>query len=148
MKDSHDRYANIEVNYLLQRMEDYRGLAILATNRKTALDRAFLRRLRFVVDFPFPDTNDRKRIWQKAFPSIAPTDNLDFDALSRMAIPGGNIRTISLNAAFQAAQIGTAIGMREIMNAAKREYEKIGKLASEAEFGSYENDSKRKKKRR
>jgi SpoVK/Ycf46/Vps4 family AAA+-type ATPase len=79
VKDSHDRYANIEVNYLLQRMEDYCGLAILATNRKSALDRAFLRRLRFLVDFPFPDAASRRRIWDKVFPPQAEVDGLDHD---------------------------------------------------------------------
>src|SRR5437762_9723933 len=91
VKDSHDRYANIEVNYLLQRMEDYRGLAILCTNRRSALDRAFLRRLRFLVDFPFPDWVQRRLIWQKVFPPHAPMAELDLEALSRLDISGGNI---------------------------------------------------------
>ncbi len=106
VKDSHDRYANIEVNYLLQRMEDYRGLAILATNRKSALDRAFLRRLRFLLDFPFPDAADRRRIWRKVFPPETPLAGIDYDALARLEIPGGNIRNIALNAAFLAADRG------------------------------------------
>src|SRR5574341_744027 len=92
VKDSHDRYANIEINYLLQRMEDYRGLAILCTNRRSALDRAFLRRLRFLVEFPFPDWQQRRLIWQKVFPPEAPVAGLDLDALSRLEISGGNIR--------------------------------------------------------
>ena len=89
VKDSHDRYANIEVNYLLQRMEDYRGLAILCTNRRAALDRAFLRRLRFLVEFPFPDGENRCRIWQKVFPPQAPLASLDLEALSRLEISRG-----------------------------------------------------------
>ncbi|MGB7537781.1 MAG: ATP-binding protein [Anaerolineales bacterium] len=136
VKDSHDRYANIEVNYLLQRMEDYRGLAILATNRKSALDGAFLRRLRFLVDFPFPDAADRKRIWRKAFPSKAAVSGLDYDALAKMDITGGNIRNIALNAAFLAADEGAPIGMGHVMHAARREYAKTEKLVTEAEFGS------------
>ncbi len=137
VKDSHDRYANIEVNYLLQRMEDYRGLAILATNRKSVLDEAFMRRLRFMVDFPFPDAGSRQRIWQKVFPPQAEVDGLDYDFLARLEIPGGNIRNIALNAAFLAASGGVSIGMAHVMHAARREYAKIDKLVTEAEFGPY-----------
>jgi hypothetical protein len=139
VKDSHDRYANIEVNYLLQRMEDYRGLAILATNRKSALDGAFLRRLRFLVDFPFPGAADRKLIWQKVFPSTAEVGLLDYDRLSKMEITGGNIRNIALNAAFLAADAGAPIGMDHVMHAARREYAKTEKLVTEAEFGEHFN---------
>lgn len=137
VKDSHDRYANIEINYLLQRMEDYRGLAILATNRKSDLDRAFLRRLRFLVDFPFPDLTQRKRIWQQVFPPQAPLATLDYDGLARLEITGGNIRNIALNAAFLAATTQTAIGMPHLLQAARREYAKIDKLVSPVEFGDY-----------
>jgi SpoVK/Ycf46/Vps4 family AAA+-type ATPase len=137
VKDSHDRYANIEVSYLLQRMEDYRGLAILATNKKNALDQAFLRRLRFLVDFPFPDMESRRRIWQRVFPSRASMEDLDFSALSRLEIAGGNIRNAALNAAFLAAGKGSAIEMRHVMHAVRREYAKIEKMATEAEFGKY-----------
>lgn len=137
VKDSHDRYANIEVNYLLQRMEEYRGLAILATNRKSALDQAFLRRLRFLVDLPFPDAESRLKIWQRAFPHEAQVDNLDYNLLSRMEVSGGNIRNISLNAAFLAMGEGKAIGMDHIMLAARREYAKIDRLMTETEFGKY-----------
>lgn len=137
VKDSHDRYANIEVNYLLQRMEDFRGLAILATNRKSALDRAFLRRLRFLVDFPFPGPESRRQIWQKVFPSEAEVEDLDCDALARMEVSGGNIRNIALNAAFLAAGEGRAIGMDHVMHAARREYAKIDKMVNESEFGAY-----------
>jgi hypothetical protein len=137
VKDSHDRYANMEVNYLLQRMEDYRGLAILATNMKSLIDEAFLRRLRFIVDFPFPDAHQRYRIWQTVFPLQAPVDALDFAALARLEIPGGNIRNIVLNAAFQAAGEGTPISMDHVMHAARREYKKIDKLMLASEFGPY-----------
>jgi SpoVK/Ycf46/Vps4 family AAA+-type ATPase len=137
VKDSHDRYANIEVNYLLQRMEDYRGLAILATNRKSTLDEAFMRRLRFLVDFPFPDSASRQSIWQKVFPPQAEVEGLDHDRLARLEIPGGNIRNIALNAAFLAADEGKPIGMDHVMRAARREYAKIDKLVTAAEFGPY-----------
>jgi SpoVK/Ycf46/Vps4 family AAA+-type ATPase len=139
VKDSHDRYANIEVNYLLQRMEDYRGLAILATNRKAALDRAFLRRLRFLIDFPSPDAGDRKRIWQKVFPPAAAVEALDFNALARLDVPGGNIKSLALNAAFLAAAEGRPIGMPHVMRAARREYAKIDKLITPADFGHYDD---------
>ena len=125
VKDSHDRYANIEVAYLLQRMEEYRGLAILATNMKSHLDQAFLRRLRVVINFPFPDSLLRRRIWEISIPSAAPVDGIDFDLLARLDIPGGNIRNIAVNAAFIAANRGTAITMKEMGEAARAEFEKI-----------------------
>jgi hypothetical protein len=136
VRDSHDRYANIEVNYLLQRMEDYRGIAILCTNRRSSLDRAFLRRLRFLLEFPFPDAQDRRRLWQKIFPPAAPLGALDFDALARLEVPGGNIRTIALNAAFLAASHGQVIETAHVLHAARREYSKIDKLITAAEFGA------------
>jgi ATP-dependent 26S proteasome regulatory subunit len=135
VRDSHDRYANIEVNYLLQRMEDYRGLAILCTNRRSALDRAFLRRLRFLVELPFPDCDNRRMIWTKVFPAQAPLAPLDLEALSRLEITGGNIRNIALNAAFLAAGEESNIEMQHVLHAARREYAKIDKLLTEAEFG-------------
>ena len=95
VKDSHDRYANIEVSYLLQRMETYRGLAILTTNLKSALDSAFLRRLRFVVQFPFPDAAGRAEIWRRIFPPTLPTDGLDLVKLARLSVSGGTIRNIA-----------------------------------------------------
>jgi hypothetical protein len=137
VKDSHDRYANIEVNYLLQRMEDYRGLAILATNMKSALDSAFMRRLRFIVDFPFPDAAQRHEIWRRVFPAAAAVRDLDFRVLAGLEIPGGNIRNIALNAAFLAAGAGTPITMDHVMRAARREYAKIDRLILDAEFGRY-----------
>jgi len=137
VRDSHDRFANIELDYLLQRMEVYHGLAILATNRKSALDRAFLRRLRFLVDFPFPDYASRRRIWSGVFPAHAPCVALDFDGLARMEITGGNIRNIAVNAAFLAAASETGITMQHIAHAARREYAKIDKLVTEAEFGEH-----------
>jgi hypothetical protein len=133
VRDSHDRYANIEINYLLQRMEDYRGLAILATNMRSLLDHAFLRRLRFILDFPFPDRAGRRAIWARVFPPEAAAD-IDADALSRLEVAGGSIRSIAINAAFFAAEDGDAIGMDHVMRAARREYSKIDKLVVESEF--------------
>ena len=125
--DSHDRYANIEVGYLLQRMESYRGLAILATNYKNAMDSAFLRRIRFVVNFPFPDQKSREKIWQGSFPKLAPTDSIDYEKLSKLSITGGNIRNIAINAAFLAAEDNESINMSHLKKAAKSEYDKIEK---------------------
>jgi SpoVK/Ycf46/Vps4 family AAA+-type ATPase len=137
VKDSHDRYANIEVNYLLQRMEEYSGLAILATNRKADLDPAFLRRIRFVVTFPFPDEDHRRRIWGTVFPPETPLGDLDYDALARLEIAGGNIRNIAVNAAFLAADASEPVGMTYVMRAARHEYEKVDRRPSGVEFGRY-----------
>ncbi len=137
VKDSHDRYANIEVNYLLQKMEQYQGLAILSTNRRSALDRAFLRRLRFLVDFPFPSRENRELIWRKIFPPQAPLDDVDFASLARLEIAGGNIRNIALNAAFQASGEGMPIRNDHVMHAVRQEYAKIDRLVTEAEFGPH-----------
>lgn len=134
VKDSHDRYANIEINYLLQRMEAYRGLAILATNMKGALDPAFMRRLRFIVNFPFPGVSERKLIWQRVFPPAAPRSELDYDRLARLNITGGNIHSIALNAAFMAAQSSAIISMPIVLAAARTEFRKLDKPINEAEF--------------
>ena len=125
VKDSHDRYANIEVAYLLQRIEAYRGLAILTTNLKSALDRAFLRRIRFVVAFPFPDEAAREQIWRRQFPPAAPLGELDFAALARINLPGGNIRSIAVNAAFAAAQRESRIEQALLVDAARAEFAKL-----------------------
>lgn len=137
VKDSHDRYANIEVSYLLQRMEAYRGLAILTTNMKEALDPAFLRRLRFVVQFPFPDQAQRAEIWRRIFPSKTPTARLDLGALSRLSVSGGNIRSIALNAAFAAAGSDEPVRMTHLLRAARMEYDKLEKPLTEAELGGW-----------
>lgn len=134
VKDSHDRYGNIEVSYLLQRMETYRGLAILTTNMKNALDKAFLRRIRFVVQFPFPGIVQRAAIWSKVFPDNTPQDNLDWDKLARLSLPGGNIRNIALNAAFIAADENLPVGMTHILRAAKSEYTKLDKAMNGIEI--------------
>ncbi len=133
VKDSHDRYANIEVSYLLQRMEAYRGLAILTTNLKSALDTAFQRRLRFIVHFPFPDAQQREAIWRRAFPSSAPTINLDFVKLARLHLPGGGIRNVALNAAFLAADENAPIAMQHLLRAAHVESAKLERPLSETE---------------
>jgi SpoVK/Ycf46/Vps4 family AAA+-type ATPase len=134
VKDSHDRYANIEINYLLQRIESYRGLSILATNMKSALDTAFLRRLRFVVNFPFPGPAERKRMWEHAFPPKVPLDKLDYDRLARLNITGGSVHNIALNAAFLAAQAGTPVTMALILTAARTEFRKLERPVNEADF--------------
>ncbi|MBU7587419.1 MAG: ATP-binding protein [Nostoc sp. TH1S01] len=133
VKDSHDRHANIEVGYLLQRMESYRGLAILTTNLKASLDQAFLRRIRFIVQFPFPDVNQRSEIWQRIFPQQTPTQDLDFSKLAKLNVSGGNIRNIALNAAFLAADTGEAVEMKYILQAAKSEYAKLERQLTDAE---------------
>lgn len=133
VRDSHDRYANLEVSYLLQRMESYRGIAILTTNMQNALDPAFQRRLRFVVQFPFPDAPSRERIWRKAFPAAAPTENLDYEKLAQLNVTGGAIRNIALLSAFLAAHERTPIGMHHMLEAAHTEYAKLDKPLSPAE---------------
>jgi SpoVK/Ycf46/Vps4 family AAA+-type ATPase len=137
VKDSHDRYANIEVSYLLQRMESYRGLAILTTNMKQALDPAFLRRIRFVVQFPFPDAVQRAQIWRRIFPPQTPIEGLDVVKLARLNVAGGNIRNIALNAAFLAADAGQPVGMVHLLAAARSEYAKMEKPLTEAEIGAW-----------
>jgi len=127
VNDSRDRYANIEVSYLLQRMEAYRGLAILTTNMKDALDTAFLRRLRFVIEFPFPGPSERRELWRRVFPPEAPTEGLDFARLTELNVAGGNIRNIALNAAFLAANEGTPVRMEHVWRAAQTEYAKLEK---------------------
>jgi MoxR-like ATPase len=137
VKDSHDRYANIEVSYLLQRMEAYRGLAILTTNMKNALDQAFLRRIRFVVQFPFPDAAQRAEIWWRIFPADTPTEDLKVDKLAQLNVTGGNIRNIALNAAFLAAEAGESVGMTHLLRAARGEYSKLEKPLTETEIGGW-----------
>ncbi|ALF52896.1 ATPase [Nostoc piscinale CENA21] len=133
VKDAHDRHANIEVSYLLQRMESYGGLAILTTNFKHAIDVAFLRRIRFVIPFPFPDVSQRLEIWQRMFPPQTPVADLDFAKLARLNVAGGNIRNIALNAAFLAAAEQQPVQMRHILRAAHSEYAKLEKPLADAE---------------
>lgn len=137
VKDSHDRYANIEVSYLLQRMEAYRGLAILTTNLKSALDPAFFRRLRFVVQFPFPDPPQRAEIWRRILPKATPTEGLDYTKLSRLNVAGGNIRNIAMNAAFLAANDSRCVRMAHLLAAARAEYGKLERPLTDAEIGGW-----------
>jgi hypothetical protein len=137
VKDSHDRYANIEVSYLLQRMETYRGLAILTTNMKGELDPAFLRRLRFIARFPFPGTAERAAIWERIFPPDTPTEGLDVHKLARLNVAGGNIRNIALQAAFLAADEGGPVRMNHLLRAAYTECAKLERPLTEAEIGGW-----------
>ncbi|HEX8140081.1 MAG TPA: AAA family ATPase [Pyrinomonadaceae bacterium] len=139
IKDSHDRYANIEINYLLQKMEEYEGMVILASNFQKNIDEAFTRRLRFVVEFPFPDTEHRQLIWRNVFPKEMPVSaDLDFDFLAhRLKLSGGNIRNIALNAAFLAAENSGHVQMGHIISATRRELQKMGRLFVEADFAQY-----------
>ncbi|GAA1913631.1 ATP-binding protein [Streptomyces durmitorensis] len=133
VKDSHDRYANIEVSYLLQRMETYRGIAVLTTNLKDSLDSAFLRRLRFVVHFPFPDEELRAGIWRRAFPGSTPIDGLDPELLASLTITGGSIANIALSAAFLAAEDDLPVGTHHVLAAARTEYAKLEKVLTDTE---------------
>jgi len=139
VKDAHDRYANIEISYLLQRMEEFDGLVILATNLRKHIDEAFFRRMHFAVEFPLPDEGHRYRIWRQHLPASAPVaDDIDFDFLaSRLNLAGGNIRNVVINAAFLAAANSGVIHMEHFIRAAKREYQKIGRLCTEADFAPY-----------
>lgn len=137
VKDSHDRYANIETNYLLQRIESYSGLAILATNMKSALDQAFMRRLRFIIKFPFPGVAERSLMWQKTFPDGVPKATLDYDRLARFNLTGGSIYNIALNASFLAAAQKVEepkVTMPIIFDAIRSEMRKLDKPINEAEF--------------
>jgi ATP-dependent 26S proteasome regulatory subunit len=147
VKDSHDRYANIEINYLLQRLESYRGLAILATNMKSALDTAFVRRLRFIVNFPFPAIADRKRLWERAFlqhdakrqTASPPLAQLDYDRLARLNLTGGLIHNVALNACFKAASSSEqVVTMPLVLEAARSEFMKLDRPISEADFRAAE----------
>lgn len=133
VKDSHDRHANIEVSYLLQRLEAYRGLCILTTNMRDNIDEAFLRRLRFIVDFRFPSRKERLAIWEGVFPNALPMAKLDYERLAQLNVAGGSIRNIALGAAFLAADRGATVTMAEILHAAHLEYDKVGRSMTDAE---------------
>ncbi|HKQ05851.1 MAG TPA: ATP-binding protein [Blastocatellia bacterium] len=139
VKDAHDRYANIEISYLLQRMEEFEGLVILASNLRKNIDDAFFRRMHFAVEFPFPDAGHRYRIWRQHFPEQAPiAEDIDFDFLAnRIHIAGGNIKNITVNAAFLAAANSGVIHMKDLIQATLREYQKMGKLCTDADFAPY-----------
>ncbi|HEY4048397.1 MAG TPA: ATP-binding protein [Acidobacteriaceae bacterium] len=133
VRDSHDRYANLEISYLLQRIESYRGVAILTTNMQHALDSAFMRRIRFIVQFPFPDIGARARIWQRIFPAATPVGPLDFDRLAQLNVSGGVIRNIATHAAFLAAEDQTPVDMKHLVAASRTEYSKMDKPLTGAE---------------
>src|SRR6185436_20076090 len=139
VRDAHDRYANIETAYLLQQIEEYSGPVILSTNLKMNLDEAFLRRMHFVVDFPMPEEPYRLRIWKTTVPAAVPlADDVDFAFLARQfKISGGNIRNIVLAAAFLAANEGDSLGMRHMIRATRREFQKLGRMVTPAEFGEH-----------
>jgi hypothetical protein len=137
VKDSHDRYANLEVSYLLQRMEAYRGLAVLTTNMRSALDTAFVRRLRFIVEFPFPGVAERTAIWRRVFPSGVPLDGVVPERLANLNITGGVIRNIALSAAFLAADAGSVVRMEHLRRAATFELQKLERTATDAELGGW-----------
>jgi SpoVK/Ycf46/Vps4 family AAA+-type ATPase len=136
VSDAHDRYANIEVAYLLQRLERYQGLAVLATNLANNIDPAFVRRLHVVVEFPMPGPAERRRIWARSVPKRAPVgDDLDLDALADgLELSGGTIRNAVLGAAFLAAEAGGPITMAVAVAAVQRELQKIGRLVNSSDF--------------
>jgi ATPase family associated with various cellular activities (AAA) len=144
VKDAHDRYANLEISYLLERMERFKGLAILATNRKKDLDEAFLRRLRYIVDFPLPDIRERHRIWRQAIPEKVDASQLDFNFLAKQfSLTGGHIRSIIFNACLQTADglllanFPAQLTMAKVLIAVKREHEKLGRAVGLEQFGPY-----------
>ena len=145
VKDSHDRYANIEVSYLLQKMEEYDGIAILATNLRQNIDGAFLRRMQFIVEFPFPDEEHRRRIWEVVFPQEAPLGgDVDFSLLARtVRLAGGNLKSIGLAAAFYAASDGGVIRQQHLISAARREFQKLGRNWNERDWKTEEKPEAR-----
>ncbi len=139
VKDARDRYANVEVAYLLQRMEQFDGMAVLTTNLRANVDEAFLRRLDAIVDFPLPEVEDRRRLWERNLSANAPkADDIDLDFLARrFSLAGGNIRNVAVGAAFLAADAGRPLGMEDLVRETAREYRKLGRLCVEAEFGPW-----------
>jgi len=140
VKDAHDRYANLEVSYLLERMERFKGLAILATNRRKDLDEAFLRRLRFAIEFPLPETGERLRIWRQVIPAGVDATDLDLAFLAqRFPLAGGHIRSVVFHACLQSAGRGTPqrLEMPAVLRAVRREYDKLSRAISLDQFGSY-----------
>ncbi len=125
VRDAHDRYANLETSYLLQRLDTYAGIAILTTNNRDGIDPAFTRRMRFVINFPFPDAEQRRLLWQRAFPAGVPTEGLDAGRLAQLAVSGGTIAALALHAAFLAADADQPVGMAHLLAAARIESEKL-----------------------
>jgi SpoVK/Ycf46/Vps4 family AAA+-type ATPase len=143
VRDAHDRYANIEIAFLLQEMERFDGVAILTTNLRQNLDEAFTRRLDFLVEFPFPDEAARRQIWQVLLPPEAPHEEIDLDVLVRLRLSGGNIKNVIYAAAFYAASEKRAINTHDLVHAVRREFQKLGRVFNEAEFGKYADAGKR-----
>jgi AAA+ superfamily predicted ATPase len=138
VKDSHDRYANIETAYLLQKMEEHEGTVILSSNLRKNMDIAFLRRLHFTIEFPLPDEKSREDIWRKTFPEETPVESdIDFTFLSKFKLTGGNIKNVVLAASFLAAEESEAVTIGHLIRATKREYQKIGKIFTEADFEGF-----------
>lgn len=137
VKDSHDRYANLEISYLLQRMEAYQGISVLTSNNRSALDNAFLRRIRFIIHFPFPDPQQRTELWRRSLATGVPTAGLAFEKLARLTVTGGQIRNIALGAAFLAADEGRPVSMAHMLAAARSEYNKSERPLTEAEIGGW-----------
>jgi ATPase family associated with various cellular activities (AAA) len=137
VKDSHDRYANVEVSYLLQRMETYRGLAVLTTNLRANVDDAFVRRLGFILTFPFPDTDARRALWERAFGSRVPLGALDHGLLAQLTLTGGSIRNVAVHAAFRAAERGDAVTMADLLDSAYREYDKLERPLTPTELAGW-----------
>ena len=135
--DAHDRYANVEVSYLLQKMEEYDGIVILATNLRKNMDDAFVRRLHATVEFPVPGVDDRRRIWTRIWPAATPRDpGIDLELLARrVEVAGGSIRNIALAGAFLAAADGGVVTMQHLLRATRREYQKMGKVLAASEWG-------------
>jgi SpoVK/Ycf46/Vps4 family AAA+-type ATPase len=142
VRDAHDRYANLEISYLLQKMEEHEGVVVLATNLRKNLDDAFIRRLHVTIEFPVPDVTDRRRIWEQIWPEATPREEgLDLDLLAqRIDLPGGNIRNIALAGAFLAAADGGVVTMAHLLRATRREYQKMGKVLTTGEFAPTEQD--------
>ncbi|MCX7746434.1 MAG: AAA family ATPase [Clostridia bacterium] len=145
VKDARDRYANMEISYLLQKMEEYEGISIMATNLIGNMDEAFKRRIQFIIEFPFPNAGMRKKIWESLFPKEAPLGiDVDFDFLAEaFEVSGGNIKNIAVSAAFHAAEMSSAIGMEHIITAAKYELKKMGKICSGEKLAMYLEDGQR-----
>jgi AAA+ superfamily predicted ATPase len=135
--DAHDRYANIEVDYLLQRVEEHGGTVVLTTNFEGNIDDAFRRRIHLGVEFPRPDRDSREAIWRKVFPEETPVDGLDVEFLSSLELTGGNVKNVALTAAFLAADDDASVGMEHVVRAARREFQKTGRLIDPEEFGEY-----------
>jgi hypothetical protein len=141
VRDAHDRYANVEISYLLERMERFKGLAILATNRRKDIDEAFLRRLRYTVEFPMPELRERRALWERLIPAAVDSTEIDLEFLARQfPLAGGHIRSIVLNACLQTANGGAGkpkLTMDRMIVAVKREYDKLGRTVTLDQFGRH-----------